>query len=295
MDFKLFTQTYRKREGIFAFTTDHQEKKRIFRTLEDFSFGVNTLAIGTLKYPVRVLCYVLMDNHLHVLLKGTPEDCTAYFKWVLHRLALMLKARYGIRGLLKADASDVQVVKDNNMFLNEVAYHLRNAYKARMSSPFSYPWTPFEVYFNPYLDLLKGERFQTLDAARRVLGTHAKIPPDWEHLSGRILNKCFVDCRTVEELFGTSVAFFDRVRKYDMESIIAQAHGVEEQLAFTDSEMQEKVQALCQNEWHVESPHQLNRKDLLHLARALARRFGASKKQLSRLLGIDQQVLDQAA
>ena len=294
MDFKLFTQTYRKREGIFAFTTDHQEKQRIFRTPEDFTFGVNTLAIGTLKYPVRVLSYVLMDNHLHILLKGTPEDCAAYFKWVLHRLALMLKARYGIRGLLKADAADVQVVTDSNMFLNEVAYHLRNAYKARMASPFSYPWAPFEVYFNPYRDLLKGECFRSPDAARQILGTHADIPLDWEHLDGRVLNKCFVDYRTVEELFGSSVVFFDRVRKYDMESIIAQAHGVEEQLSFTDHEMQEKVLAICRNEWHVDSQHQLSRKELLQLARTLARRFGASKKQLSRLLGIDPQVLDQA-
>ena len=294
MDFRLFTQTCRKREGIFAFTTDHQEKQRIFRTPEDFTFGVNTLAIGTLKYPVRVLSYVLMDNHLHILLKGTPEDCAAYFKWVLHRLALMLKARYGIRGLLKADASDVQVVTDGSMILNEVAYHLRNSYKARMASPFSYPWAPFEVYFNPYRDLLKGERFRSPDVARRILGTHADIPPDWEHLDGRILNKCFVDYRAVEEMFGSSVVFFDRIRKYDMESIIAQAHGLEEQLVFTDSEMQEKVLAICRNEWHVDSLHQLSRKDLLQLARALARRFGTSKKQLSRLLGIDPNVLDQA-
>lgn len=293
MNLKLFTQTFRRREGIFAFTTDHQEKQRIFRCEDDFTYGVNTLAIGALKFHVRVLCYVLMDNHLHLLVKGSPEDCAAYFKWVLHRLALMLKARYGISGLLKVDASDVQVVTDNNMFLNEVAYQLRNSYKARMASPFSYPWAPFEVYFNPYLDFLKGECFRSPEVARQILGTHADIPADWEHVNGRITNKCFVDYRTVEELFGSSVVFFDRVRKYDTESIIAQAHGMEDQLTFTDSEMQEKILAVCRNEWHVDSPHQLNRKDLLQLARTLARRFGASKKQLSRLLGIDPQVLDQ--
>lgn len=43
------------------------------------------------------------------------------------------------------------------MLLNEVAYLLRNPYKARIESPFSYPWAPFEVYFNPYLPQLRGE------------------------------------------------------------------------------------------------------------------------------------------
>ena len=108
------------------------------------------------------------------------------------------------------------------------------------------------------------------------------------------MNKCFVDYKTVEKAFGNSVVFFDRVRRYDMESIVAQAHGMEEQLTFTDSEMQEKVMAICRNEWHVTSPHQLGRKDLLQLARTLARRFAAPKKQIARLLGIDPQVLDQA-
>lgn len=294
MNIKLFLETFQNREGIFSFTTDHQETQRIFRNAHDFTYGVNTLALGTLKYRVKVLCYVLMDNHLHLLLKGRSEDCAAYFKWVLHRLTLMLKSRYGISGLLKSDAADVQVVTDSNMLLNEVAYQLRNPYKARMTNPFSYPWAPFEVYFNPYLSNLRGDRFRSSDSAKIALGTHAEVPLHWEHLNERVMNKCFVDYRTVEEMFGSSVIFFDRVRKYDIESIIAQAHGVEEQLAFTDSEMQEKILAICRNEWHVESLHQLNRKDLLQLARSLARRFGTPKKQLSRLLGIDLKLLEQA-
>ena len=71
-----------------------------------------------------------------------------------------------------------------------------------------------------------------------------------------------------------------------------QAHGIEEQLTFTDAEMQEKIKAVCTNELHVESYHQLDRKNLLWLARTLARRFANPKKQIARLLGIDPSVLD---
>ena len=289
-----FKDPFTGRRGYYMFTTDHQLELLIFRTVEDFTFGVNTLAIGTRKFKVSVLCYTLINNHLHLLVMGRYEDCLAYFKWVLLRLAQMLKTRYGIRGVLKADLADVQAVTDEDMFLNELAYLLRNSYKARIDSPFSYPWAPFEVYFNPYLERIRGERFPSPDAAKRILKTHADIPEDWEHLNGRVLNKCFVDYQTVERIIGSGLTLFDRVRKYDLESVVSQSHGIEEMLSFTDAEMQEKIQAVCKNEYHVESHNQLGRKDLLLLARTLAHRFSATKKQIVRLLGINPTVLDNA-
>ena len=294
MNVKLFTDPVPGRDGIFMFTSDHQLRQLIFRTADDFSYGVNTLAIGTRKFKVRILCYTLMNNHLHLLIMGHYEDCLAYFKWVLLRLAQMLKSRYGISGVLKADAADVQYITDAQMLVNEFAYLLRNAFKARIDSPFSYPWAPFEVYFNPYLDNIRGEHFPSTDVAKQVLGTHAIIPEEWEHRNGTIMNKCFVDYRTAEQLIGSSFTLFDRLRRFDVESAIAQAHGIEEQLTFTDSEMQEKIRVICQKELYVDSPHQLGRKDLLRLARTLAYRFAANKKQISRLLGIDPAILDSA-
>ena len=294
MNVKLFTDPVPGRDGIFMFTSDHQLRQLIFRTADDFSYGVNTLAIGTRKFKVRILCYTLMNNHLHLLIMGHYEDCLAYFKWVLLRLAQMLKSRYGISGVLKADAADVQYITDAQMLVNEFAYLLRNAFKARIDSPFSYPWAPFEVYFNPYLDNIRGEHFPSTDVAKQVLGTHAIIPEEWEHRNGTIMNKCFVDYRTAEQLIGSSFTLFDRLRRFDVESAIAQAHGIEEQLTFTDSEMQEKIRVICQKELYVDSPHQLGRKDLLRLARTLAYRFAANKKQISRLLGIDPAILDNA-
>ena len=129
---------------------------------------------------------------------------------------------------------------------------------------------------------------------KRILGTQASFPPDWEQVDGRILNKCFVDYRTVEDRIGSSLVFFDRLRRYDLESVVSETHGIAEQIVFTDSDMQEKIRIVCQKELHVDSSHQLGRKDLLHLARTLAIRYGAPKKQISRLLGIDPSVLDAA-
>ncbi len=102
-----------------------------------------------------------------------------------------------------------------------------------------------------------------------------------------------MDYRTVERKIGGSLELFDRLRRFNLESIVEQEHGIEEKLLFTDTEMQEKIRAVCQNELHTESHHQLDRKDLLWLARTLARRFASPKKQIARLLGIDLSILDQ--
>ena len=288
-----FKDPFSGRRGIYLFTSDHLERTLIFRDHEDYVYGVNTLAIGTRKYEVKLLCYTLMGTHIHLLLAGRYEDCLAFYAWVLHRLAQRMAGRYGVSGILKLQASDVQAVKDREQLLNEVCYLLRNAYKARIDSPVSYPWAPFECYFNTHLPLLHGTPMPGAKEARRMFGTHGKMPPDWEHYQGRILNKCFVDYRTVEQKIGSSLDFFDRLRRFDLESVVEQSHGLENQLKFTDAEMQEKIYALCHKELHVDSHHQLERKDLLWLARTLARRFASPRKQIARLLGIDPSVLDQ--
>lgn len=280
-------------KGIFLFTTDHFERALLFRDEEDFVQGANTIALASLMYPVKVLCYALMDNHIHLLVCGRYDECRVFFTWVLHRLARIWEEKYGVSGILKLQASDVQAVTNRERLLNEVCYLLRNGYKARISSPYSYPWAPFECYFNPYLPLIHGAPMPGVKEAKRLFMTHVKIPSDWEHVNGRILNKCFVDYRTVEQKIGSSLDFFDRLRRFDLESIVEQAHGIEETLTFTDAEMQEKILAVCNHEFHVTSHQQLGRKDLLLLARTLARRFASPKKQIARLLGIEPSILDQ--
>ena len=287
-----FSDPFNGKEGVYMISMDHLERQLLFRSEKDYVYGVNTLAIGTLKFKIFLLCYVLMDNHLHILVKGRYSDCLAYYRWVAHRLAMMLAKEYGVRGLIKQDAADVQAVPDTQALLNEVAYLLRNSYKARIESPFCYRWTPAEVYFNTFRDLIKGKRVSGSEEAKAILGTHMDIPHNWEHHQGMILNKCFVDYRFVERAVGSGIALFDRLRKYDLESSMALSHGFEERISFTDSEMQEKILAICRKELHVDSHHQLSRKDLLFLARTLARRFSCPQKQIARLLSIDPSLLE---
>ena len=242
MNPRAFTDPFHGGCGRFQFSMNHLEKALLFRSPEDYVFGVNSIAIGSHVYDVSVLSYALMDTHFHLLVKGSYDRCEALCRWFIRRLRRMLSQRYGVIGLLDEDAFDVSAMKQ--------------------------------------------------EMIKAVFHTHDRLPPEWEHVNGRILNRCFVDYAAVEQLFGSSVTYFDRIRKYDLESVVQMNHGLAESIRFTDQEMQEKILSLCQNEYHVASHNQLDAKTLLILARALARRFSCPKTQIGRLLGLSGDVLD---
>ena len=290
----IFQDPFHGQKGVFQFSMNHLNQMLLFRSPADFDLGVNAIATGTYKYSIVILAYALMDNHLHLLLSGKYSECRAFYHWLIRRLRRMLSQRHGVSGVLREDDYDVSGITNDAMFLNEVAYILRNPYKARMTSPFSYSWSSADVYFNPGREQIRGEPFSgmTQERFRAIMQTHEQLPSWWELAGGRVLNKCFVDYETVEKKFGNSVTFFDRIRKYDLESVVQMAHGLAESLMFTDGEMQEKIRIVCQNEYHVNSHHQLDQKTLLLLARTLSRRFSSPKTQISRLLGISDSILD---
>lgn len=96
------------------------------------------------------------------------------------------------------------------MFLNEIAYILRNPYKARVASPFAFAWNSADVYFNPWRDHVHGIPFGTLKLKEKkaLLQSHFTVPDGWEHVNGRILNRFFVAYDLVEKRVTDSIRFF---------------------------------------------------------------------------------------
>ena len=69
-------------------------------------------------------------------------------------------------------------------------------------------------------------------------------------------------------------------------------HGIHESISFSDQELRERIKDVCRNEFHAESHTLLSRKDLLRLCVIIRNRYGAQQSQLSRLLGVDKEILD---
>lgn len=289
-----FVDPFEGRPGVFHLASDHLESMHLFSDEESFRYGVNTLALGVARFKVSLYCYELMDSHLHVLVGGVWPECRSFIQWVLHRLAMMISRRDGVSNILSRDGFDVHAVLDSRQFRNEVAYILRNCYKARICSPFSYEWGSIDVYFNPRRDYLPGTPVSALGTVeiRRMFQTRVEMPQRYEVWEGRILNRCFVDYSYVERQFGDSLSFFDILRKWDLESSVALSHGVSEQIIFSDAELSARLQTLCRKDYGADSVRSLDRKSLLLLARSASRRFGAGKSQLARLLNLSADALE---
>ena len=206
---------------------------------------------------------------------------------------MMVSARDGVSDILPRDGFDVHAVLDPRQFRNEVAYILRNCYKARMCSPFSYEWGSIDVYFNPTRDLLPGTPVSALGTVevRRLLRTRECVPQHYEVRDGRVMNRSFVDYAYVERQFGDSLTFFNVLRVWDLESSVALSHGISEQVTFSDAELAVRLNRLCRKEYGADSVQLLDRKSLLLLARTASRSFGAGKNQLARLLNLSADIL----
>ena len=105
-----FVDPFKGRPGVFHLASDHLETIRLFSDRESFCYGVNTLALAVARFGIRLFCYELMDSHLHVLSGGTWTKCREFFRWVLHRLAMMISARDV--GLVHGYGGDPAVVED---------------------------------------------------------------------------------------------------------------------------------------------------------------------------------------
>lgn len=280
--------------GVFHLASDHLETLRLFSDHDSFNYGVNTLALAAARFNVSILCYELMDSHLHSMLRGKWKDCWAFFRWVLHRLAIMLADKDGVAHVLPRDGFDVHAILDDRQFCREIAYILRNCYKARICSPFSYPWGSIDVYFNPFRESFTGRKVSETGVmeVRKLFRTREKVPGHYEVRDGRVLNRCFVDYAYVEKRIGDSLAFFDALRVWDLESSVEMSHGAAEKITFSDAELSMRLTTLCRNEYHANSIQELDRKSLLALARTASRRYGAGKSQLARLLNVSADALE---
>ena len=54
------------------------ERNNIFHTREDFVTAMNDVAMCSLRFDVRILCFCLMSNHFHFILEGSHEECYAF-------------------------------------------------------------------------------------------------------------------------------------------------------------------------------------------------------------------------
>ena len=194
---------------IYLLTTAHLEDGLWFRDEEDFKVAMNYLAIQAACCPeVIVLAFILMSNHVHLVLRGRRKDVIDFVNQFKGRYAHYYFKKYGVRELLRRNVLDVKLVPadDEEALERAVAYVQMNCVAANICShPSQYPWGTGDAFFSTSKPA--GKRLDSYSARQRdrMLRSRCdKLPGKW-HITdhGFIHPGEYVAVKGVEAVFRT--------------------------------------------------------------------------------------------
>lgn len=270
------------------------EKNDIFLTREDFVTAMNDIALCSLRYDVKILCFCLMCNHFHFVLRGSYKECYAFMNEFKRICAIRMRDRTGeVSGLKDVDLH-FDLLDTQEYLENAIAYVLRNPLAARIiMMPYFYDWSSISAYFRG-CSQLHGLPLNTLSVRKRreVLHTRHDVVPDHFMLSpqGFIHPACYIAVDEVEKIFRHPSRLMMLLAK-KVENEFEVASGAAQQIKMTEAELKTQVLELVRNEFGVNSLAQLSADDRLRLCLLMRRNFNSSVKQIARILRLSQSVV----
>lgn len=276
-----------KLEDIYHVCTDGMSRNILFKDDKDFIKGMNAVAVCRLTFGVGILCFCLMSNHVHFIIKGTYDECIGFIRLYKKRM----------NGLLEGANADVSVkpIDTEDYLKTAIAYVLRNPVAAKLPIvPGEYRWSSGNCYFAD--GSMYGRRFTKASdfgstEMRKRFNTRHALPGDYLITEeGIIWPRCYVDYKTVERLYRTPAAFLYHLAKnMDMENELTT--DILRKANYSDQELYNSASAICHSQFGKETLGQLSIEEKLSIARIVRKKYGASAKQISRITGLDPQLL----
>ena len=270
----------------------------MFRDEFDFIAGINRIGFCVLSVNVTVVDFILMDTHVHFILNGSLPICKEFVnkykqmtgKWVSHR--------HNIANHLSKVATTIVPVGSEEALMEEIAYVDRNSIMAGYRCmPTEYRWGMSRYFFKDTLSMNAllagfekiGER--SLKILKKQLSTRVDIPRDWEiDKSGMINPRCFVDYRIVESIYRSPNRYlYFLAKKLEGKIDMKLSQGVSSFIP--DKEMRSITESLTREMFGLEKKGLLNMSQRIQMAKKLRYEYGATHKQISRMLNVDVNIL----
>ena len=271
---------------FFLVTTDHLSEGIWFRDDQDFKVGMNYIAIIALETGIKVLAFILMSNHVHLVLQCTEEDAGWFINELKRRYSEYLNRRYGTDDFLRLNKIDIQRLSlEDESLERAIAYTLMNCVAANICLTASdYPWSSVKAYFQ--VTSPKGVRFGDMSKSsrRRILHSKSIIPEDTiVGEDGYILPGSFIPVKFVESIFRSPkrLSYFllnssKAKRRWD-----ASEGG---QPTFKDQVILAAVPDMCMSIFRKKDAAELDSDELVELIKQVRRRFSADIPQIARVL-----------
>lgn len=315
-------------EYYHAFTRG-LEKDLLFYGDAEFLYGMNIIPRYLKLSGTRLLAFCLMDNHVHFVLEGCRAACNQFIINYKRTVFSFLK-KCRERDIPETTVPGIVGIESTDSLLTVIAYVLRNPVAAGIDYlPQDYKWSSAPTCFRKRCNIDGEAANDACGTARGIMGsatdsvirnaagscTHATadscMPRKIEELPRRERKRYFIDGPeypghwTVDgngmiypENY-TEVAkvegLFHSVKRYlyylssarEAEVNLTMGH----EIRLSDTELRREASAICLERFGTASVGLLTVAQKLQVCKLLRIRFGASYKQLGRVMHIDSDTI----
>ncbi len=137
--------------NFYHISTEGLEQVSLLKDEEDYRVAWNYLALVVWKTGVDMLAFVLMSNHIHMLLacRDVEQARKAVFLFK-QLLSTYLRNRYGLSHVLHDSSDSISLIDSMKYLRNCIAYIYRNPISARICAlPEEYRWSSYNSCFKP--------------------------------------------------------------------------------------------------------------------------------------------------
>jgi REP element-mobilizing transposase RayT len=284
-EFGPFWHVYTDGSIMIDFFSNDDEKKE----------GMIVLAVCAMLFrEVELVTFELMNNHVHLIMRGSREGCLDFFDMFKRRLKRRFQRHDRV---VDWDRFEAQILEIETLraLRNEIIYVNRNAYVANHNyTPFSYPWGGGWAYFSPVIDLLSVISVREMGARRVRELTHFRDVDEIVRLRfvgdvPYIPSFCRIDIG--ESLFQNARSYFYALSR-NAEAYSQVASRLKDNVFLTDDEMFVVAARSAESDFSTRL-RLLTPDQKIQLARKLHFDYNASNAQLRRILNLDLAVLNE--
>lgn len=280
---------------FFHVCSDGRALPWMFRDESDFIAGVNRIGICCLRTGVKVIAYVLMDNHVHFVLHGTMPECKEFITLYKQLTGTWIHVKYGLNDFLRLLPTNIILLDSEEKLLNAIAYIDRNPLVAGYRYlPTEYPWGSARYVFKDSRDDEDAKPLSTMSrrTQRKLLSTRVALPGDWRvDDKGMLCPDSFLDASVIESYFKTPVRYSYFLAK-KLEGTVELEMESSQKIFIPDIELREIVRKMILQDYGKDSVADLDVQARLSVARKLRYRYASTLKQISRMVHLDRSALE---
>ena len=270
----------------YLVSTSHLTDRLWFRNDEDFKVGMNHVATLAASSCVKILCFILMSNHVHFVMVGQLDEVERFITEYKRRYSSYYSHKYGTREFLRRNDVDISRIElEDEALERTIAYVQMNSVAANICANASfYPWGTGCAFFNGNPPQGKTASEYTGNALMHLLHSRVSLPGHFRILeAGYVDPASYVSVQTVEHLFRTPA----RMNYFLNSSSKAKSRLTESALpSFRDQTILSSIPDLCHTLFRKNALSELTENQQGELLRQLRYRFSADINQLCRVLGI---------